>query len=124
MNEVNWERDLLPRVLPASWSRMAAGETEDGGAFAHENGLCVIVSAAVELDGKRWLHVSCSRRSRLPSWDDVVAVKNLFVGTDKLAVQVLPPMSRYINIHPNVLHLWHCLDGDPIPDFARGGDSI
>lgn len=28
---------------------------------------------------------------------------------------------KYINLHPTCLHLWHCLDGDVVPDFARGG---
>ncbi len=28
------------------------------------------------------------------------------------------------NIHPNVLHLFVCLDGDPLPDFTRGKGSL
>jgi hypothetical protein len=51
-------------------------------------------------------------------------VKNLFLGRERLALQVLVSESRWINIHPYVLHLWACVDGDPVPDFARGGDSI
>lgn len=117
-----WEQTLEPRVLPYSWRLLT--RTLDGAKYQHESLMTVITSVALELDGKVWLHVSLARRSRLPSWDDVVAVKNLFIGEDETALQVLPPRDRYINIHPHCLHLWHCLDGAVTPDFARGGRSI
>jgi len=117
-----WARDLLPRVLPADWACVERGA--DGAKFQSDDRLTVIMSAAVEQDGKRWLHVSCSRPTRLPSWDDLRRVKDLFVGRERTALQVVPPASRHINIHPNCLHLWACLDGDVTPDFARGGDTI
>ena len=120
-NGLGWVHDLLPRVLPAGWRMFEGG---DGAKYVRGDQLSVIVSGDVELDGKRWLHVSLARPNRLPSWDDVGTVKALFVGRDKLAVQVLPQQVRYINIHPHCLHIWHCIDGDPVPDFARGGASI
>ena len=117
-----WARELAPTVLPPTWR--VATERGDGKAYMRADGLSVILSAAVEQDGRRWLHVSLARRTRLPSWDDVRQVKELFIGRDRPAVQVLPAASRYINIHPHCLHLWSCLDGDPLPDFARGGETI
>jgi len=117
-----WARDLAPTVLPAGWSVVTHGA--DGAMYVRRDGLKVITSAAVEEDGKRWLHVSCSRAARLPSWPDLREVKDIFVGLERTALQVLPKQSRYINLHPFVLHLWCCLDADPVPDFARGGDSI
>jgi hypothetical protein len=27
---------------------------------------------------------------------------------------------RSVNIHPNCLHLFVCVDNDPLPDFTRG----
>ncbi len=98
--------------------------------FVHQGGyvyrhvaapLTVICSARPEADGKRWMHVSCSRPSRLPSWDDLRLVKDTFIGRERKALQVLPPQSEYVNCHPYVLHLWACLDGDPLPDFRRNG---
>lgn len=119
---LGWVKNFLPRVLPAN---VVEEKSLDGARCIDPvGGLIVIVSGAFELDGKRWLHVSCSRRDRLPSWEDLREVKDRYIGKEKLAVQVLPPQSRYINIHPYVLHLWHCVDVDPIPDFARGGSSI
>lgn len=83
--------------------------------------LVVICSASVEKDGKRWMHVSCSRPSSLPTWEDLRLVKDTFIGRDKKAIQVLPPEAEYVNLHPNVLHLWSCLDGDGLPDFRKEG---
>lgn len=78
--------------------------------------LAVICSAKVESDGKRWMHVSCSRPSSLPTWDDLRMVKDTFIG-DRKAIQILPAQAEYVNLHPNVLHLWACLDDDGLPDF-------
>jgi hypothetical protein len=118
-----WVGEHVPRVLPPNWRVVQVGV--DGVSWRSDSlGIAVIMSGATEQDGKRWLHLSLSRKSRLPSWDDVRLVKNLFLGRERLAVQVLPPESRYINIHPHVLHLWSCMDGDAVPDFARGGNSI
>jgi hypothetical protein len=114
--------DVIPRVLPPNW-RMV-DRSLDGGAFRCSDGLGVILSLAVELDEKLWLHVSMSRARQLPSWEDIRRVKLLFIGRERTAYQVLPPESRYVNIHPFCLHLWTCLDGDVTPDFTRGGSSL
>jgi len=120
---IAWVRDCIPTVLAPGWDLRQ--ERLDGRAYFNGLlGLAVIVSAAVEQDGRRWLHLSVSHRDRLPKWREVVEVKELFLGVDRYAYQVLPPRDRYINIHPNVLHLWHCLDGDPLPDFTHGGKSL
>lgn len=61
-------------------------------------------------DGKRWLHVSLSRRNqKMPSWEDMRLVKRLFIGEHRECYQVFPPLERYVNLG-NVLHLWCCLD--------------
>lgn len=83
--------------------------------------LLVMWSARKESDGRRWVHVSCSRPSKLPSWEDLREVKDTFIGRDRRALQVLPPAAEYINIHPHCLHLWSCLDGEPVPDFRIAG---
>ncbi len=116
-----WARAALPRVLPATWRTLR--ETPDG-AMYERNGLRVIASGATEADGRRWLHVSCSRPNRIPDWDDLRTVKDLFIGADRKAVQVFPPKAEYVNINSNVLHLWCCLDGDGLPDFSAGTGSI
>ncbi len=116
-------REGLPRVLPAGWIVMRV--LHDGIQCVNNLlNLAVIASVATELDGKRWLHVSASAPDRIPTWKELRLVKDIFIGKNKLAVQVLPPDEDYINLNPHVLHLWHCLDGCPVPDFAQGGKTI
>lgn len=115
--------EFLPLVLPANWRLVEKGE--DGAAYMCTTApIAVIVSASTEADGRRWLHVSLSRPSRIPSWEDTKNVKEIFIG-DRYAYSVLPPRAKYVNINPHVLHLFAPLEGDPpLPDFTRGGNSL
>ena len=110
-----------PRVLPAGWSynhSLGTDNVLDHGV----RGLRVILTAMRYGDGRAWLHLSMSRRDgHLPSWRDLREAKDLFIGRDRKAIQVLPSANEYVNINPGVLHLWCCLDGDPLPDFRIGG---
>ncbi len=115
-------RDFLPRVLPAGCRLVQ--ERGDGAAYQTIDGLTVIVSAGTELDGRRWLHMSASRPDKVPTWEDLKWMKRVFAGRKGKAIQVIPPDSEYVNIHPHVLHLWICLDGDPLPDFTHGTGSL
>jgi hypothetical protein len=127
------EEALLPRVLPAGWVRLeAAGPAFDCHGLGELRGLRVLVSAGIEEDGRRWLHVSVSRPNRCPSWEDMDAVKRIFVGDHRVAYQVHPPRAEHYNALPagggprwgTVLHLWAPLEGEPpLPSFlrARGG---
>lgn len=115
--------ELLPMVLPAGWQTVRT--TDDGAMYMSRDGMSVIVSWHKEDDGRHWLHVSCARKNRLPSWDDVADVKRMFVGDGRYAYQVIPPKSKHVNIHPNCLHLWAPLEGaQPLPDFTHGGNTI
>lgn len=76
-------------------------------------------SVAYEDDGKRWIHISMSHRKRMPTHDEMLEVKNFFIGDDRYAMQVFPPKDMYVNQHPFCLHLWHCLDGHPLPEFSH-----
>ena len=65
----------------------------------------------------------------MPTYDDLLLLKNLTMGSQRIAIQVFPPEHRHIDIagrRPNpvqVLHLWSP-DDDCLPDFARGGNTI
>lgn len=115
--------DFIPRVLPDGWTVLEPWG--DGNAYQYRDGLRVIVSTSGFLDGRDWMHISCSRHNRLPSFDDLKFVKNTFAGKDRYAYQVFPPLNKHINIHPFCLHLWVPLTGEPpFPDFTYGGNSI
>lgn len=87
------------------------------------DGLMVIASCGEYEDGKEWLHISFSRKSRIPSYDDLQRVKRDFIGEDKKAVFVLPERENYVNIHKNCLHLFYSKD-NPLPEFSNRTGSI
>lgn len=84
-------------------------------------GLVVIFSISIENDNKNWIHVSYSYHDRLPSYEITKEMKRIFIGDDKKAIMIFPEKSEHINIMPYCLHLWHCIDGDNIPDFRKLG---
>ena len=120
--QITREDQPWPVVLPADWRELE--RRADGAAYLSSDRLRVICSVAREADGKRWLHVSLSRAHKVPFWADVRRVKDLFIGPDRKAIQVLPRAAEYVNIHPHTLHLFCCLEGDTLPDFTHGTGSL
>ena len=119
--DIDW---TPPSVLPPSWEMTRRGI--DGAAYrSRERNLAAMLSVSRELDGRVWMHMSVSHRSRIPTWQELAWVKSMFLG-DREAYQVLPPQRRYVNIHPHVLHLFALLEGDSaaLPDFTRGTGSL
>ena len=114
-----------PVVLPPGWradhfaySHPLAGLK----CYHHNTGLAVLFSADPFLEpGKTWLHASASCRKRVPTYDELKRVKEVFIGPNLQAIQVFPVESKHINIHPYCLHLWACVEGDGLPDFGREG---
>jgi hypothetical protein len=105
----------IPRVLPPAWSPLASPVP---GARAFDSMFGLHVIASVEDRGRDtgvWLHVSVSRRNKLPSWADLREVKDLFLGPKRCALHLIPPDEHYINVHPFVLHLWSRLDAPTVP---------
>lgn len=116
-----WVRDALG-PCPAGWQQVAAPMY---GQFAFQNWkaqLQVIYSGDV-IAHERWLHVSVVKRTGMPTYDDMVVVKQAFLG-DRLAVQVFVPKAEHVNIHERCLHLWCNLDRRVTPDFTGGTGSI
>lgn len=96
----------------------------DGVAWRLKGGHSVIASCEV-IDGKRWIHLSRSGRSRMPTWPELVEVRDALLGPEQEAYQVCPPASRYVNINPTVLHLWACLDEPAqLPQFEGDIDGV
>jgi hypothetical protein len=55
-----------------------------------------------------WQHVSVSLEfdTRVPRWEIMCFVKDLFWEPEDVVVQYHPAKSEYVNFHPGVLHLW------------------
>lgn len=66
--------------------------------------------------GSGWDHVSVGRKDRIPLWVEMCWIKDRFFAPEDCVVQFHPPASKYVNTHPNVLHLWRQQDGAfPLP---------
>lgn len=81
------------------------------------NKYTIIISGAIEADGKPWVHLSvCNHRGRT-DWDMLRQAKEHFLGRDTYAVSVIPPRANFVDI-ANVLHCFHCPQGHPLPEFS------
>lgn len=121
----SWVKEELHRVmdsLPPGWAKVE--ERDDGALFRAGMSSSIIVSGSVESDRLRWLHASIARPASMPTYADMVFLHKHGIGSDRKAFQVFAPSSEHVNIHPYCLHLWHCLDGDALPDFTHGSGSI
>jgi len=107
--------DVIPLVLPPGW---VLGESHPNAAwFLSRQGLRVLVEVE-EQDASLWLHMSVSRKDRMPSYQDIVDAKEFFLGPERRAIQVFPKRSEHFSFHPFCLHLYSPLERDPFPaDF-------
>lgn len=56
--------------------------------------------------GGGWEHVSMDGRHRMPTWDEMCQLKDMFFTEDECCVQYHPPKSEYVNNIPYCLHIW------------------
>lgn len=60
--------------------------------------------------GAGWEHVSVSplENYKIPTWDQMCAIKDIFWYEDEEAIQIHPKKSEYVNNVSDCLHLWRC----------------
>lgn len=64
-------------------------------------------SCVIGMDEEGWEHVSVAPfGNRVPSWEDMCRVKDVFWGEEEEVLQIHPKKSEYVNIKENCLHLW------------------
>lgn len=68
-------------------------------------GTCSVVWSDCEA-GMEHVSVSPKRKFRIPSWDDMCALKDIFFEDEEEAYQIHPKKSQYVNMVDNCLHLW------------------
>ncbi len=70
---------------------------------------CSVVAGRNE---EGWEHVSIALYTkRLPRWDEMCYIKDLFWNEDEEVVQIHPKKSEYVNV-VEALHLWRPKDGN------------
>lgn len=125
--------EVLPPKFPAGWNEHPLPKmvsklphVQNSKMFVYRDGLTVLASLE-KYGNETWYHVSFSYADKLPPWATLKAVKNIFIGIDKLAIQVLPRedvADQYTNFMPFCLHLWRRMDGDTLPTIAPKDISI
>lgn len=82
-------------------------EAEDGGC-----GILFIgtkkFGSVIWSNGGGWDHVSVHpfERKRVPTWDEMCRLKDMFFDPEEVVVQYHPARSQYVNNLDNCLHLW------------------
>ena len=122
--------DHRPLILSKGW-RIIEYAPDGFTAMNNTLGLAVILTLAIERDGKPWKHISASRRDcRIPDYLDMQEVRRQFVKAEEHAYMVFPPRDEYVNISAKtgveVLHLFIPIGHRPLPDFRvdREGNGL
>lgn len=72
-----------------------------------------------------WEHISIDGKKRMPTWDEMCQLKDMFFEENECCVQYHPPKSEYVNNLPYCLHLWKPIEQYsgklPIPDSILVG---
>ncbi len=67
-----------------------------------------------------WEHVSVSHPDRCPTWDEMVAIKEIFFNEGEITFQVHPEKKNYVNISQTCLHMWRETNSNvDIPDISK-----
>ena len=80
------------------------------GAF-QVKGLRIIV-APLDME---WEHVSVSRKHRVPNWQEMCFVKDLFWDKEETVIQFHPKLEKYVDTCGTCLHLWRHKKGHDLP---------
>lgn len=118
--------------MPIDWKFLNAHRIRDGYYRSDDsdgcNGMFVLFVCCERLriiasDGEGWKHVSVSRTEshKVPTWEMMCKIKDLFFESEDWVVQFHPAQSEYVNNHPGCLHLWKPDIGFPTPPSILTG---
>lgn len=64
------------------------------------------VVACVEPNGWGHVSVTLTNNSRIPKWEEMCFIKDIFFDPEELCIQFHPKKSQYVNLHDKCLHIW------------------
>lgn len=87
------------------WDTVMFGKLVGGLIKLPDCGTCSVMFGENE-DG--WEHVSVSpkHKYKIPTWDDMCVLKDIFFDDEEEVYQIHPKKSEYVNLSENCLHLW------------------
>lgn len=77
----------------------------DGGAAQFTRGAMRGMTVIFSFGGG-WEHVSIDGKKRMPEWNEMCLLKEIFWKDEECVVQYHPPKSEYVNNAKYCLHLW------------------
>jgi hypothetical protein len=110
-------RAQVPSFDPRHADFWSSNPGDNFGAFHQVPGPCgeklnILASDGLPLREDGWEHVSVSLarsgKARVPNWEEMCFVKNLFWQEEDCVVQFHPPKSEHVSNY-RVLHMWRCL---------------
>lgn len=52
------------------------------------------------------ISITLKTKKRIPTWEEMKAIKDIFFYDEEECYQVFPKKSEYVNIHPYCMHIW------------------
>lgn len=68
-------------------------------------------------DGYEHVSVAPRHKFRIPSWEDMATLKDIFFKDEEEAYQIMPKHSEYVNVNDRCLHLWRPANGKRLGDL-------
>ena len=66
--------------------------------------------------GGGWEHLSVSTPNKIPTWEQMCRMKDIFWNDDEVCIEYHPKKSEYVNNHSYCLHIWKPIDKEiPTP---------
>lgn len=108
-------------VVPLDWIQNRETSNSILAFFHLPDGRIVGVNAFGH-EGHVWIHASTSHPHRLPTYEELCALKEVVFGPHGVCAQVFEATENHVNIHPNCLHLWgpRMASVWPLPRFTGG----
>ena len=87
------------------WNAKMFGNLVGGLIKLPDCGTCSVMFGNNER-GYEHVSISPKHKFRIPSWEDMCILKDIFFEAEEEAYQIHPKKSEYVNISENCLHLW------------------
>lgn len=112
----------VPEIYRIKNGEFSSSEQDGNNGAFMINGPLNKLLRIIASDGLGWEHVSVSLPNRVPTWEEMCFIKNIFWDEEDCVVEYHPPRSQYVNNCKFCLHLWKKQDYEfPLPDKSLVG---
>ncbi|MFR6513271.1 MAG: hypothetical protein ACLUP8_04480 [Ruminococcus sp.] len=87
------------------WNITSLGMMKCGLVKLPDCGGCSVVYSNNEC-GYEHVSVSPKHKFKMPTWEDMCVLKDIFFDEEEEVYQIHPKKSEYVNVKGNCLHLW------------------